>query len=318
MRFLFLSFVIFATSCGTVQNPFDKSEEKPEERSEFDDAYNRLVSDFLHEGNYIVSRRKDGSPGNPGEAILWTGVAAGALPCEKAKPFMEFLAEMSLANGGYFERYKPLGTDYENRPINFDGMSGVYFAYSGYLSECEVSETVRRSWEYHKKFIEDSRGKLHPDISEQYPDFFAAVPAAISYRTGLGQKPSKESLKIAAASAATWAAGVVASKSACYRIHLAYLNLKALENLGLPSGRGAFCKATGKLGKPEETAIGMPLIDHWCGRDGLTEWLDDFKPNVWEYRFQRCEWEKPDGRGYQTPGLDYLVAYSELFKARLK
>ena len=143
-------------------------------------------------------------------------------------------------------------------------------------------------------------------------------PVVIFLITGLGPKPSKESLKVAAASAATWAAGVVASKSACYRIHLAYLNLKALENLGLPSGRGAFCKATGKLGKPEETAIGMPLIDHWCGRDGLTEWLDDFKPNVWEYRFQRCEWEKPDGRSYETPGLDYLVAYSELFKARLK
>lgn len=316
MRLLFISLLLIG--CGSVENPFEKQPEEELERVEFDSAYARLVHDFTVDG-YIVSR-EDGEPEHTGEAILWAGIAAGALPCDKANRFIHFLAKMSTDNGGYFERWSPLGEKYEDRPINFDGMSGVYFGFAGYLSRCGSNPAIVDAWGMHRAYLEENEGRLHPNIEETYPKAFDSVLQSIDYKLGLrGSEPSKDALTLVSATASGWAAATVASKEACYRIHLGYLQLKALDMLGTPTGRTSFCKATGKLGNPRETAIDIPLIDHYCGRQGLEQYLDDFEFDRWEMRHQRCGlWETPDGNGDETPGLDYLIGYSEFYQARLK
>ena len=304
--------IFWALGCGAVADQFEKEPEEEESKPGFEEIYADLTKDFLHNG--LIVSRDNGQPEHQGEAILWTGIAAGALPCWMARPFMDKISDMSIKNGGYFERTEPLG-EYVDRPINFDGMSGVYFGYAGFISHCEIYPALVDSWGKHRKYLSDNGDRLHPNTSEKYPNVFDSVVQAIDYRLGLRSSlPNADALKLVSTAASTWATGVVLSQSACYRIHLSFLQLKALDYMGVGTGRDSFCRATGKAGDPSQTAIDIPLIDHYCGRDGLKNYLDNFLSNQWEYRFQRCgAWETPDGNNIATPGLDFLVGYSEYY-----
>ena len=75
-----------------------------------------------------------------------------------------------------------------------------------------------------------------------------------------------------------------------------------MDTIAAPNGKSVFC---GFVVKAK-----MPLLEQFCGRSGLKDWVLGFQPNVWEYAHQRSPvWERPDGRlGLEMPGLDYLVA----------
>ena len=131
------------------------------------------------------------------------------------------------------------------------------------------------------------------------------------------QPPTSDALLATATAAISWTTATVASKSPCYRVHLSYLYLRGLELAGAPvsdKSRDSFCRVTGKAGDPSQTAIGIPVIDHYCGRAGLQAFVDGFEYNTYEYAFKICSlWEPPEAGALETPGLDYLVGWSELF-----
>lgn len=79
------------------------------------------------------------------------------------------------------------------------------------------------------------------------------------------------------------------------------MTLQGLEYLSYPIDGASFCDA----------AKGARIADleHWCGREGLGEFIQAFKFDEWEYRFQRATWETPDGKhNLYTPGLDLIRA----------
>ncbi len=106
----------------------------------------------------------------------------------------------------------------------------------------------------------------------------------------------------------TWSAGTLMAHQACYRVHLSLLGLKLAEDLGSPIsqvGRTSFCSIT--------NGYGLETVDHWCGRGGLSTFLDNYVYDQWQFKPLRCHgWETPDGNGIAQPGIDYIVGYHDL------
>lgn len=262
---------------------------------QYQEAVARLESSFV-EGGWVVSRRADGTPANTGDSLIWSGIALAALPCSNGTAIEDNLIATITRLGGAVQRYKGV------EDASLDGALGLWFGLSRRL-DCpgalaKWSDALRLHFDY------VARGDLHPNAKALIPPGVDYVPRALAYRYGLGGKPDNRDLDLLELEMTVWAKVVADKKAAGYRIHLAYLALATVDHSDL--GHTAFCAAT--------TKAGMPLIDHFCGRDGLKQWISDFEFNTWEYALQRAAWETADGGSFTTPGLDLIIALKTVYK----
>jgi hypothetical protein len=121
----------------------------------------------------------------------------------------------------------------------------------------------------------------------------------------VGPEPDAGRINNLVADTTAWAVAVTTTKSAAYRLHLAWLYYQGLERLGFAPRHDSFCNAI--------RGSGIELIEHTCGRGDLQAWVNRFTPNRYEYEWQRAKWEQPDGRpDLETPGLDFVMAITTL------
>ncbi len=228
----------------------------------------------------------DGGHGCLGDSLLFTGLALGAADCEHGQIYQDALTEMIHANNGILERHPTI------RGSSLDGALGFLWGMARRYANCPDARAA--TLESVRLYASNSSGTLEP--------YFSVVLRQVLADMGDGDSPSEHDRGMLGSEIAGWAFAVVTSESAAYRIHLGYLGLSLVDS---PKGRVSYCAAVEKAK--------IPLIESFCGRPGLTEWIDGFLPNVYEFRHQRAIWEGPDANGKQTPGVDYLVGYRQAF-----
>lgn len=290
-----------------------KADEKPEPETPTDPivelrtaTVNRLVQNHI-ENFAVVSRHPDGLPEHEGEGLIWAGVALQSLTCEEGF-FLELaVRDMITRHGGALVRFEPLGEYAGGREITADGAIGLYAGVAARIKKCPEtiafwSETMR----LHKDFLDSHRGALHPNVVAKVPAEFTFSRDLLFHKLGLAGSPDSDRAHVLESQLVVWAWGVKQTKSACFRLNLSLLAVDTIESLDgslSQNFRNLWCAAT--------DGTDVPLIDHWCGRKSITEYVATFKQNEWEYRHQRCgAWETPDGDGLTTPSLDLLRALS--------
>lgn len=247
-------------------------------------------------GGFVVSRWDSGAPEHEGDALLWTGLALGALPCEseEAKTLSVALRAMFADKDGGIYRHPDLA----DKPASLDGAIGLWWGLAERITRCGEADYWRDVIGNHLRWVKDDGAVV--------PPYFDYVPELLCLESGwCGQEPARQALIGLQRAAVAWALAVKAKEAACYRVHLSFLSLDTVEKLGTrldPAWRDAFCAATADMG--------LPTTDNFCGRGGLAAWVDNFEADKWEFRHQRCgAWEEPDGKpGLHTPGVDLLVA----------
>lgn len=301
MKIILTSLLLMA--CAKAPEADDPVPAPPTIEERFDAAQDRIVADFLENG-WIVSRGTNGEAEHTGDSLIFTGIWLGAADCDAGNASETMLQDTIERNGGALVRYEPM----EGNAASLDGALGLYNGIGDRIIRCPASiPRWRDVMLIHKQFLEDHHGRLHgdPNAGQLVPEFDYVLDlllARLSADSG-GGFDGRRLARLMAESTA-WALGVQATHAAAFRVHLAFLAFTAVENLGQtvnPQGRDGFCAAT--------AGIDMPTVDQWCGRGDLAAWIDDFTPNLWQYRHERSgAWENPDGRSLLTPGLDYLVA----------
>lgn len=303
MKWASLLSLLCLFACHSDAKP-EREPAKPSIEERYRAAIERLFSHFYADG-YIFSRAADGSRQHVGEAILWSGVAMTALPCDKAQVISTDLVNLLNETNGEIRRYEPLTPEYNGRELNFDGETGLIAGFSSFVTRCpELAQPVKEAWVLHQAAIERNGGELYPGTGIKIIEPFLWTTKALSAAAGMPVELDQRDREHLEDWSAGWALSLHVKHSACYRAHLAFLHLQASEALGHPiskSGRDNWCAAT--------RGMDIPTIDFWCGRSEISAYIDSFQQDQWEYRFQRCgSWELPDGAPFETPGLDLIVA----------
>lgn len=296
--------ILLLTACATADEKRDPA--GPDRAAlvvQYQELSARLLRDHTENG-WIVSR-ENGQPRHQGDSLLWTGIAMAATTCEDGQIFADRMRTMLKENAGALVRYEPLPENYKDgNEISFDGATGLYFGILARLVRCPSNIADWDAiWPVHLGFLERNYEYLHPNSTAAVEPPFNALRDIISHKLGRGDMPGGVRLSALEAAATGWAYAVVKVREPAFRIHLAWLYMRSLERVNALSegGRNGFCAAA----KPAK----LPLVEIWCGRMTVTDW--DFKLNEFEYASQRGAWEKPDGKGYETPGLDRILALRE-------
>ncbi len=213
-----------------------------------------------------------------GDALIFSGIAMGAADCAHGQIYQDALQEM-LAAGKVYRH--PTLSDY-----SLDGVLGLLWGIDKRAAKCPDA----------KDSLAASLASLRVDLDP----YFDVMQAEVAAHLGLQAPPSASDRGKLGAEIVAWSTAVVSKKAAAYRLHLSYLVLSVVK---APNSTALFCE-TVKEAK-------MPLLEDFCGRPGLSDWLDSFEPNAWEYRHQRAVWENPDGNGRQTAGVDYMMGYQQ-------
>lgn len=266
-------------------------------------AYNgtltRLVDlKLIDDNGFVVSRYDNGDAEHTGDSLIWSGVAMTAMPCAGGGAIANGLRDMVASQSGGLYRHPSLP-----EKISLDGAVGFYYGIADNIKRCQgdwAEEALAL-----EAFADEHDGKLNAAAdAEIYPEFTFARDAVLS-AAGARGKPHGSRLAVLEAQAVAWAQAAKTAKAACFRVHVGWLALRTAEILGYsltPAGKSAFCQVT--------DGLRLPTVDHWCGREGLLDYLESFQFNQWEYRHQRCPaWETPDGKpGLNTPAIDRLAA----------
>jgi len=268
----------------------------------FEHASERLVG-MLDSHGFLVSWWEGGTPAHEGDSLLWSSMAMGVLPCEKAEGVEAALLKMVQDLGGGLHRHPSLPA-----AVSLDGALGFWWGVAHRVARCPEAKALWvEAFGEHVAFTAARR--LNPSSDVEFIAPFLAVRNAVGSMLGLTEAPSASEIDGLAKLLAGWAFTVKTQHAAAYRIHLGLLSLQAVEASGVSvpsSGRDAYCAAT--------EGVDMPTVDDWCGRGDLAAWAAAFQFDAWEYRFQRAKWESPDGKpGLHTPGLDYIVAMRALY-----
>lgn len=274
--------MMILTACGRA-NADNGAEPSPLDLAAYNAGVDRTLT-FLDKSSFIVTRHGSDEK-NQGDSLIFTGIMLSVVPCDKG----ETAAAAILAMPPELYRHPSIA----EQPVSLDGALGLYLGIAQRIKHC--GEAAR--W---KDFLAAHVKTGTPEV----PQFFdyvrdrVAAEAAGDTITNRGKDLEIE--------VAGWAAAVKLHKSACYRINLGFLALRTLEVLGDAPSRNEFCAAT--------QGTDLPTVEHWCGRQSLVRYLEDYKVNEWQYRHQRCvAWEDPDGNGDDQPGLDYLVAWRQYY-----
>jgi hypothetical protein len=301
-------FAALSFGCGACQ----PAKDKPEPLDPVDPIPARYkiaaasVAAHLDASGFLVSEWSDGRPEHQGDALIWTSMAMGSLPCDKLPPVITALGAMVEQLEGGLYRHPSLPDK-----ISVDGALGLYWGMAMAVKNCpEVRDALHYIASAHELFSEP-RGLLNPESDLRLPVGFTYVRDVVVASVTGATAPDGRRLSGLEKQIGAWALAVQVKRAACFRVHLGLLSFQALEASGVAisaSGRDSFCAAT--------AGMDLPTVDHWCGRGDLPGWIASFKPNEWEYRHQRCgAWETPDGKeGLSTPGLDELVAIRQAYK----
>lgn len=278
---IILALIALVTACGR-QDAEPRVDAPTEIVAKFDEASGRLLA-MTEPHGWVVSRWLDeGAVEHTGDSLLWTGVALGVLACGGGEAPEDALVAM-LTDGNLYRHPSEAA-----REASLDGQLGLWW---GIIKRVERCPESREKW----------AAALENYEPVNVPEAFNVVLEEARYRVGIGAAPSAVRVSGLAHIVAGWASVVVASKKAGFRLHLGWLSLSALG-----ADNGSYCAAT--------RGAGIPLVEHFCGREPLFDWIDQFQYDVWEYRHQRAKWEDPDGKpGLATPGLDLLVAIRESY-----
>jgi len=304
MRFLLC--LLFTFGCAKAE---DKHEPEPptdpivEQRNS---VVNRLINNHVVDFA-VVSRAIDGSTEHEGEGLIWAGVALQSLTCDEGFFIELAIRDMITRHGGALVRIEPLGEYAGGREITADGAIGLYAGIAARIKKCpDTLAAWSQTMRLHKDFLDTHRGVLHPNVDAKVPAEFTFSRDLLFHKLGLAGMPDSDRSHILESQLVVWAWGVKKAKAACFRLNLSMLAVETNEALGLaPSQnfRNLWCAAT--------NGTDVPLVDHWCGRKSIHDYIASFKTDEWEYRHQRCgAWETPDGDGLYTPSLDLLRALS--------
>jgi hypothetical protein len=292
--------ILVLTACSKAADKPEPLPPTPPVEQVYAETIDRLESSFLDTG-WVVSK-KHGEPYHIGDSLIWSGLYLYAAPCDRAQATESALLNMLQDTDGYLYRHPTLSTE-----ASLDGALGLWLGGAYRAFKCG-SPSWPTAFKTHHNWLQDNDWELNPHSSAKaYPEF-NYLPALISARlNGAEAAPTYTRLNTIEIEVAAWAQAVKSTKAACYRAHLGWLALVTAEVAGeniSANGRNAFCGAT--------DGLDLPVIDHWCGRPGLEEYLAGFEYDKWEYRHQRCGgangWEYPDGGEAETPALDRLMA----------
>jgi len=295
--------LLFAFLCACTPEPerSDRQSASPEIVARYLSASERLQSDFLDRG-WVVSR-DGGLPANVGDSLLWSGLALSALPCDQGDAIEANLIDMVTRHDGGLVRYEPLAN-----PVSLDGAIGLWHGIAHRITCAGKAELWREPVRLHAEFLERSKGYLSNEAKDAQAPIFLYVPDLLHARLNGAANPSSDLLGVLRPALALWAKAVVDNRASCYRVHLGLLMMETLAALGKDGNRANFCVAA--------KGAGMPLVDHFCGQpEPLLTFIEDFEFNQWEFALQRCAgWESPDSHGYETPGLDLIVAIKHAYQ----
>lgn len=296
-------------ACGHAGDKPEASEPSASIMATYDQAVARFMSDHVDERGNVFTLDADGAHDHLGESILWASVALAYLPCARAEPIAHALVKRIDDGGGFIARSDPLPKEYAGREFNFDGKTGLVFGVAAYVKRCPSrSAELAGAFAMHQHAVDSAHGELYPKSAKTVPEPFRWSERALMFHVKHSAEPDIAGLRSLETVSAVWAAGINTTHAACYRVHLAYRHLRAAEFLGYEisrSGRDAFCRST--------RGMGLANIEHWCGRGDLADWIAGYQHDRYEYEFQRCRWESPDGNGDQTPGLDLIEAIAERY-----
>jgi hypothetical protein len=253
-------------------------------------ATSRLLG-MLDRG-FVVSRWEDGTAEHKGDALIWSGVTLGTLPCERVPEIADALVKMVDDKAGGMYRHPDLPDQ-----VSLDGQIGVYRGIAEVMARCPGEA---------ERWAPILAKHLAPDSPAAWPltEFRYVPELALAVATG-AEHPDRRRLDSLLGAIEGWALGVQVGHQACFRVNLGYQTIKTVEALGeeIPAQRREnFCAVT--------RGMRLATVDHLCGRGDLAGWIDDFEFNRYEYAFQRCPWEgDPDGKpGLFTPAVDLLEA----------
>lgn len=276
----------------------------------YDAAVDRFTSNHLQD-NWVVSRYKDGKEEHLGDSLIWTGIAMASLSCDVGAPLEDRMIKMMVDNNGALVRYEPLGEYANGNEVTFDGATGLYYGIFQRLRRCDTHLKWGTPWMKHLEYLEANNYVLHPNVTAIVAPQFNSIRDYITSMLDQGDQPSDIRYRALEAEALTWSSLNIEDHRPCFPVHLSFLYLSFLEDSGnlLATAHEGFCYATANAN--------LPIIDHWCGRIDIDDWVDDFKYNEWEYRHQRCaaeDWESPDGwENLETPALDLLFGISFVY-----
>lgn len=259
------------------------------------EAEARLESTFLDQG-MVVSR---GKTENLGDSLIWSGVGLGSEDCAHSG-LRDGLYSLVKGTGGRLARHSSTPD-----AVSLDGALGYYYGVANRLVRCpSEAGQWHDTLSLQKDYMDAHGGQIN--VGYLMPGNFDFVQKAVMAKVGLSTAPSDDSLKGLAIEATAWTTAVKLQKAACYRVHISWLALRTAEILGYSPPRDGFCAASNSLG--------LAVVDHWCGRGGLDDFMSGFVYNKWQYKHQRCQdWETPDGDGDEQPAVDYLIGYTELY-----
>lgn len=275
MLILIMAFALLS-GCSKVEKP---AETVPKDDPE---AYAFVAGRALAmaDNGWIVSRWDDGSMRDQGDSLLFTGLAMGAMNCADGAVPERALLKMLWDNHGKVFRHPSLPDDY-----SLDGLLGLWWGAYQRTRKCPESQ--------------DAWAEVLPEhaTAVAIEPYFDAVLDTVR-----GLEVSETNRGKLGAAVAAWAVATVSQRAAAYRLHLGFL---ALDVVSAPKGKAAYCGAVKEAH--------MPLLEDFCGRDGLLQWVDDFQYDRYVYAHQRAVWEPQDGQlGLSTPAIDYLIALTEL------
>ncbi len=235
------------------------------------------LSQFIDKG-FVVSLR-GGSACNKGDSLLFSGLSLYALDKEEGEPIAKAFEKMLTdLNGGTY-RHPDLAEE-----TSLDGLIGMYRGIAKRIRHCDEEKRWLPLLKNHKPSL---------------PREFDVVRSAL-----MGESVNLDTIEDLVSNAANWTDRCRTSNLSAYRVHLYLLALQTLTELGIHAEISAFSKAT--------DGLQMATVDHFCGRQGLLDFVAHFEYNKWQYKHQRCPlWEVPDGLGDEHPAIDYLVAYAD-------
>lgn len=271
-------------------------EPEPGDQARFNELADHLP-EFLDQG-FVVVRDGAGAPKHQGDALWRTGLALYALDCTRGAQLKPGLFKMfDDLNGGIY-RHPSL----PNR-ASMDGLLTLYQGIVHRIDDCGEEGEWRPYLARHAAFMAATEDLLNPGDTAYLPPFFPYLREKLLEHVGLPAAPQQgPELQ---AEVAAWAQGVETTHGACYRAFLGLVTLETMEALGdsiHATWRNLYCSAT--------DTMGLPVVDHWCGRGSLARWLDEFVVDQYDFRHQRCVWEAgPDCIGDHCLGVDYLYGW---------
>lgn len=309
MKYLIIA-CIFLVSCSKAKDKYPELDVTEYARMDYRALSQNLIENHTYGGFGVVSRGPNFEPMHSGEALIWGGTALWALPCDMGQNLSLEMARMVDKRGGAIIRVDPLGEYNNGREVTFDGFVGLLMGISRRIVACGELELWMGPFEKMVAYQKSNGNRMHPNVSQKiFGEFVYARELIASYLI-IRSEPSENSKIDMEKLVGGWPALVQIAHAtgegsdACFRVNLAlstFLTVETMDKNISKQGRNQFCENT--------KGMGIPTVDHYCGRENIKSYIERYVTNQYEYRHQRCQWESPDGKNNVSPRLDLIVAY---------